>query len=191
LLTNKRKVLSKWYQPQNFNKSLFIFLHFLSNQTVYTTDPITTNPAVLSSNSPKEARSCQFPEPGGLPRPLLEEYSEGWGEEGDKANPGGGGTVYDSLRFPSASYFLGLPLFFFPNNSPLPGVVFAAVFIVVVVVVVAVVVTPRLVSTAMFTTTWGGATRLNGAGGESVSEFPVDPENVFSFSSIKLCLFEQ
>jgi hypothetical protein len=116
----------------------------------------------------------------------LEEYSEEWGEEGDKANPGGGGTVYDSLRFPSASYFLGLPLFFFPNNSPLPVVVFVAIFIVVVVVVV--VVTPRLVSTAMFTTIWGGATWLKGAGGESVSEFPVDPENVLSFSSIKLCL---
>lgn len=128
-----------------------------------------------------------MPEPGGLPRPLLEENSEGGGE-GDKANPGGGGTVYDSLRFPSASYFLGLPLFFFPNISALPGVVPVAVIIVVVVAAVVVVGNPRLVSKAMFTATGAGATILNGAGGESVSEFPGDPDTVLSFSSIRIYL---
>lgn len=124
-----------------------------------------------------------MPDPEGLPRPLLEENSGG--EEGDKVNPGGGGTMYDSVRFPSASYFLGLPLFFFPNNSALRGVVLVDVSIVEVVVVV--VVTARLMSPGLFSTTWGNATLLNGAGGESVSEFPSDPETVLSFSSIKIC----
>ena len=56
-----------------------------------------------------------------LPRPLLEEENS---EEGvDKVKPGGGGGVALTLRFPSASYFLGLPLFFFPTKSKLPGVV--------------------------------------------------------------------
>ena len=140
-------------------------------------------------NSPKEARSCQFPEPGGLPLPLFEEEKS----EGDKVKPGGGcAAVYDTLKFPSASYFLGLPLFFFPNKSPLlTGVVVVAVVAVVVVfvfvfvfvfvsvnitVVVVVDDTPRLVLTT--------AMLLNGADGESVSEFPSDPETVLSLSSI-------
>ena len=142
-------------------------------------------------NSPKEARSCQFPEPGGLPLPLFEEEKS----EGDKVKPGGGcAAVYDTLKFPSASYFLGLPLFFFPNKSPLlTGVVVVAVVAVVVVfvfefvfvfvfvsVIITVVVvvddTPRLVLTT--------AMLLNGADGESVSEFPSDPETVLSLSSI-------
>lgn len=52
--------------------------------------------------------------------------------------PGGGGVgVALTLRFPSASYFLGLPLFFFPNKSKLPcppvlpGVVVTNVVVVV------------------------------------------------------------
>lgn len=65
-----------------------------------------------------------------LPRPLLEEENS---EEGvDKVKPGGGGGVALTLRFPSASYFLGLPLFFFPNKSKLPGVVVATANVVVV-----------------------------------------------------------
>ena len=139
-------------------------------------------------NSPKEARSCQFPEPGGLPLPLFEEEKS----EGDKVKPGGGcAAVYDTLKFPSASYFLGLPLFFFPNKSPLlTGVVVVAVvavvvvfvfefvfaFVSVIITVVVVVDTPRLVLTT--------AMLLNGADGESVSEFPSDPETVLSLSSI-------
>lgn len=54
-------------------------------------------------------------------------------------------------------------------------------------VVVVVVVTARFMSPGMFTATWGSATLLNGAGGESESEFPSDPEIVLSFSSITTC----
>lgn len=54
---------------------------------------------------------------------------------------------------------------------------FVFVFVSVIITIVVVVVdTPRLVLTA--------AMLLNGAGGESVSEFPSDPETVLSLSSI-------
>ena len=61
---------------------------------------------------------------------MEEEYSEGV----DKVKPDGGVGVglALTLRFPSASYFLGLPLFFFPNKSKLPGVVVATANVVVV-----------------------------------------------------------
>jgi hypothetical protein len=152
---------------------------FLCNQTVKQYTQLCTFPR----NSPKEARSCQLPEPGGLPRPLFEENSD---EEGEKANPGGGGTEYDTLKFPSASYFLGLPLFFFPNKSPLvPPLLITGVVVVVAIVVVFVVVPVVIIIIVVDTPWFVLLLLLNGAGGESVSEFPSDPEAVLSFSSIK------
>lgn len=149
-------------------------------------------------NSPNEARSCQLPEPGGLPLPLLEEENS-VGEEGEKEKPGGGGVVTwygGNLRFPSESYFLGLPLFFFPNKSklpllvtcgpPLPGVVAAAVVVMVVVVFVVVIAAPPKVLSMliMLFIICGGITALTG-GGESVStELPDEKDTVLSFSSI-------
>lgn len=65
----------------------------------------------LELNLPIEARRWQLVEAGCRPLPLLEE---------EKSVGEGITNLYGNLRFPSASYFLGLPLLFFPKESTPP-----------------------------------------------------------------------
>lgn len=96
-----------------------------------------------------------------LPLPLLEVEKS----EGDKVKAGvEDGYGNGILSFPSASYFLGLPLFFFPKLSP-PAPATGTIAVAP--------------SRLMFITRL-----LTAAGGESVSELPSDPDIVLSFSSI-------
>lgn len=122
-------------------------------------------------------------EPGGLPRPLLELEEKSEGEVGVKEKTWGeDGAPWDdvvNLSFPSESYFLGLPLFFFPNKSklPWPPPVLPGEVIVSVAAGASATVGAMLV-------TWGREAPV-GCAGDPDTELPGDPKSGVSFSSIK------
>ena len=126
-----------------------------------------------------------MPEPEDLPRPLLEEDDEENPDDREKPEPCETPLWYVILKFPSESYFLGLPLFFFPNKSRLPWPPPPPVFPGVTMVVASgpVNTDPSVFSTFMLII-WG-TEALIGCGDGLESVFPGDPETVLSFSSME------